>query len=161
MGRADLWRVLADHEAQPAWDHRFSRITLRGAGLDYETRVAGLTLRGWGRVALQRPSRQSTFLFGSEQRWNPITRGAGVWLLTDRPSNRTGGVRFATSYTYEVRWGVVGRLLDRLVIRWWFQRETERSFARLARRLGHPAPVEGARGRKPAASPAARRLAVA
>lgn len=161
--RMALWQILADHEAQPRWDHRFSRIALRpsrgagGAELDYETRVLGLVLRGWGRVALERAGRQSTFLFGSEQRWNPIRRGSGVWLLADRP----GGVRFATSYTYEVRWGLVGRVLDRLVLRWWFQRETERSFRRLARVLGHDRPVEGARGRKPAARAAASRLAAA
>lgn len=162
MDRMDLWRVLADHEAQPRWDHRFSRIALRpgGAGgteLDYETRIAGLVLRGWGRVALERAGRQSTFLFGSAQRWNPILRGSGVWLLSDGPC----GVRFATSYTYDVRWGLIGRALDRVVLRWWFQRETERSFRRLARELGHHRPVEGARGRKPAARAAASRLAAA
>ena len=157
MDRLTLWAVLADHEAQPRWDHRFSRIALRGAELDYETRIAGLVLRGWGRVALERAGRQSTFLFGSAQRWNPILRGSGVWLLSDRP----GGVRFATSYTYDVRWGLLGRVLDRVALRWWFQRETERSFRRLARALGHDRPVEGARGRKPAARVAASRLAAA
>lgn len=163
MDRMGLWAVLAEHEAQPRWDHRFSRIALRrpggagGAELDYETRIAGLVLRGWGRVALERTGRQSTFLFGSAQGWNPIVRGSGVWLLTDRP----GGVRFATSYTYDVRWGLLGRVLDRVLLRRWFQRETERSFRRLARSLGHERPVEGARGRKPAARAAASRLAAA
>lgn len=55
------------------------------------------------------------------------------------------------SYTYAVRWGIVGRIFDRVVFRPLFQRETEWSFARLARDwFGVKRPrVLGARGRHP------------
>jgi hypothetical protein len=46
----------------------------------------------------------------------------------------------------------VGRVLDRFVIRRWFQRETERSFERLRREWFADAgsAIAGACGRKPA-----------
>ena len=51
-----------------------------------------------------------------------------------------------------VRWGLFGRLVDRLAFRPFFQAETERSFRRLAARWfpEGASPVLGASGRKPA-----------
>jgi hypothetical protein len=136
-----LWTLTQDHHLHPSWDHRFSRITmLGGEGADdirtgtlmaYERDLAGvLTIRGFGRYKLHRPLRQSTFEFWSEDPRSLLRRGVGLWLY--RPQ-ADGTIRFSTSYTYEVRWGVLGRLIDRLVLRPFLQRETERSFARLAR----------------------------
>lgn len=150
-----LWRVTQDHHLHPGWDRRFSRIEMLGdeiaAGTEmrYERSVLGLTFRGFGRYKLHRPLRQSTFEFWSDDPRSLIRRGVGLWLY--RPL--AGGlVEFRTSYTYDVRWGALGRWIDRLVFRPFFQRETERSFRRLAR-LHFPAgasPVLGAAGRKPA-----------
>ena len=61
-------------------------------------------------------------------------------------------MEFRTSYDYEVRWGLFGRVIDRVILRSWFQRETERSFARLRRDWFADAgsAVAGRCGRKPA-----------
>ncbi len=135
---AEVWRITQDHRLHPRWDHRFTAIEMlaadgaitTGTVMRYEKRIAGVTVRGHGRYKLHRPMQQSTFEFWSDDWRSPIRRGVGLWryrALAD------GGVDFRTSYTYEVRWGVAGKLLDRLILRRWFQWETERSFARLRR----------------------------
>jgi len=151
----ELWRITQDHRRHPDWDHRFSRIIMleddirTGTLMRYEKRLFGLTIRGHGRYKLHTPLRQSTFQFWSDDRRSLIRRGVGLWRYRDLGD---GWVEFRTSYTYEVRWGAAGRLLDRLLFRPAMQRETERSFARLAR-LFFPAgssAVTGRHGRKPA-----------
>jgi hypothetical protein len=150
-----LWSVTQDHHLHPTWDHRFSRIhlladTIRtGTSMLYERSLLGLTIRGHGRYKLHRPLRQSTFEFWSDDPRSLIRRGVGLWLYTPLGD---GTVRFSTSYTYEVRWGLLGRLIDRLIFRPFFQSETERSFRRLTERYfpEGASRVAGARGRKPA-----------
>jgi hypothetical protein len=150
-----LWSVTQDHHLHPTWDHRFSRITMlegtikAGTRMLYERSLLGLTIRGQGRYKLHRPLRQSTFEFWSDDPRSLIRRGVGLWLYTPLGD---GTVRFSTSYTYEVRWGILGRLIDRLLFRPFFQGETERSFRRLAERYfpEGASRVAGARGRKPA-----------
>ena len=44
-----------------------------------------------------------------------------------------GVVELSTAYTYEVRWGMLGRVFDRVLFRPLMQWATERSFARLRR----------------------------
>ncbi|HVH43094.1 MAG TPA: SRPBCC family protein [Labilithrix sp.] len=144
------WNLTQDHRLHPSWDHRFDRIVMdhddgsgeevplgtpdprigTGTTMRYEKSVLGTTIRGFGRYALHRPMRQSTFAFGSDDPRSLIARGVGLWLYTDLGDGR---VEMSTSYTYEVRWGVFGRLFDRLVFRPLFQRYTEASFRRLAR----------------------------
>jgi hypothetical protein len=102
-----------------------------GTTMLYERSLLGLTIRGHGRYKLHRPLRQSTFEFWSDDPRSLLRRGVGLWLYTPLGD---GTVRFSTSYTYEVRWGILGRVIDRLVFRPFFQRETERSFRRLAER---------------------------
>ncbi len=137
---AEVWRITQDHRLHPTWDHRFSAIEMlaadgevkTGTVMRYEKRIAGVTIRGHGRYKLHRPMQQSTFEFWSDDRRSPIRRGVGLWryrALAD------GGVEFRTSYTYDVRWGLAGKLFDRLVLRRWFQWETQRSFARLRREV--------------------------
>jgi hypothetical protein len=157
-----LWAITQDHLLHPAWDHRFSRIDMlsdrieAGTAMRYERDVLGMKIRGFGRYKLHRPEKQSTFAFWSDDPRSLIRRGVGLWLY--RPM-ADGTVVFSTSYTYEVRWGVLGKLVDRLVFRQFFQRETERSFGRLAATLfAEPASrVYGADGRKPALPRAAPR----
>lgn len=149
-----LWNFTQDHRIHPCWDRRFSRIimldeTLRtGTEMRYERDVLGLTIRGHGRYKLHRPNRQSTFEFWSDDPRSLIRRGVGLWIYKPLED---GVVEFSTSYTYDVRWGLLGRLIDRLVFRPFFQRETERSFRRLADRYfpEGASRVAGARGRKP------------
>ncbi|WP_437517607.1 SRPBCC family protein [Sorangium sp. So ce1099] len=149
-----LWEVTQDHRLHPSWDHRFSRIFMlgeviqTGTAMRYEKDLLGLTIRGGGRYKLHRPCQQSTFEFWSEDPRSLIRRGVGLWLY--RPA-ADGSVEFSTSYTYEVRWGALGRWIDRALFRPLFQRETERSFRRLAERYfpEGASEVAGARGRKP------------
>lgn len=151
----EVWRVTQDHRFHPVWDHRFSRIEMlsdeieEGTTMRYERDVLGMTIRGHGRYKHHRPLCQSTFEFWSDDPRSLIRRGVGLWLYR---TDADGAVRFTTSYTYEVRWGLAGRVIDRLIFRPFFQRETERSFARLvALRFPEGASkVAGARGRKPA-----------
>ncbi|WP_394830654.1 SRPBCC family protein [Pendulispora rubella] len=132
-----VWDITQDHVEHPNWDHRFSRIimlsdTIRtGTDMIYEKTICGITIRGWGRYKLHRPVKQSTFEFGSNDVRSLIRHGVGLWLYRPRPG---GLLEFSTAYTYDVRWGLFGRLVDRLVVRPFFQRETERSFQRLAAR---------------------------
>ncbi len=158
---AEVWRITQDHRLHPSWDHRFTTITMlsdqitTGTCMRYEKRIAGMVVRGLGRYKLHRPMQQSTFEFWSGDPRSPIRRGVGLWRYVPAPD---GSVEFRTSYQYEVRWGVLGRVLDRVVLRGWFQRETERSFARLRRELFADAgsAVVGRCGRKPVATPSSR-----
>jgi hypothetical protein len=130
-----LWTLTQDHRLHPSWDHRFSKIVMlaatiqTGTTMRYEKRLGPITIRGFGRYKLHRPGKQSTFEFWSADRRSLIARGVGLWLYRPLPDGR---IRFSTTYTYEVRWGVLGRLVDRLLFRRLIQAETERSFARLA-----------------------------
>jgi hypothetical protein len=154
---ADVWRITQDHVLHPSWDHRFSHITMldddvrTGTRMLYEKRILGLTIAGWGRYKLHAPMRQSTFEFGSDDVRSLIRRGVGLWRYVPKAG---GIIEFRTSYDYDVRWGVIGRLIDVLVFRPLMQRETERSFARLAR-LYFPgvavSKVAGRSGRRPLA----------
>jgi hypothetical protein len=163
-----VWNLTQDHRLHPSWDHRFDRITMchedsgahdgppgtpdprirTGTLMRYEKRVLGVTIRGFGRYQLHRPTQQSTFAFWSDDPRSLIRRGAGLWRYTALPDGRT---EFATSYTYEVRWGILGRVVDRFMFRPLFQRYTEQSFRRLARRyFAEPRPrVLGRDGRLP------------
>jgi hypothetical protein len=150
-----LWDFTQDHHLHPSWDHRFSRIEMLGAEIKtgttmrYEKDLGPFTIRGFGRYALHRPLKQSTFEFWSDDWRSLITRGAGLWRYTELPG---GVVEFATSYTYAVRWGLLGRVFDRLVFRPACQWYTEQSFERLARTHfpDGASKVLGAHGRLPA-----------
>ncbi len=168
-----VWNLTQDHRLHPDWDHRFSSIVMlhedtqgaytappgtpdpriqTGTVMRYEKTVLGASIRGFGRYKLHRPMRQSTFEFWSDQPHSLIARGVGLWRYT---ALSEGGMEFATSYTYEVRWGAFGRVVDRFAFRPLFQWYTEQSFARLARRyFGVRRPrVLGREGRKPRAFP--------
>ena len=168
-----VWNVTQDHRIHPDWDGRFSRIELlheeagpvpaslafpdprirAGTMMRYERDLLGMTIRGFGRYKHHRPMRQSTFEFWSDDPRSLIRRGSGLWLYTPLPG---GIVELSTSFTYEVRWGPLGAILDRCLFRPLFQRYTERSFRRLARRwFSEPSPrVLGRRGRRPEYFPA-------
>ncbi len=149
-----LWDITQDHRIHPQWDHRFDHIEMlaerieRGTEMRYSKTVLGITISGWGRYKHHAPLKQSTFAFGSPDVRSLIREGVGLWRYR---VTGPGEVELMTSYTYAVRWGIVGRIFDRIVFRPLFQYETERSFARLAREwFGVKRPhVLGARGRHP------------
>lgn len=153
---AQVWTTTHDHVLHPRWDHRFDHIVMHGerittgTTMTYAKTVLGITIRGWGRYQLHAPIRQSTFAFGSADVRSLIRQGVGVWRYQAVTDGAFPVTELSTSYTYEVRWGVLGRIFDRIVFRPLFQRETERSFARLAREVfGVAKPVVlGRNGRK-------------
>ena len=132
----DLWHFTQNHRLHPEWDHRFSHIEMfseqikTGTEMRYQKKFLGLTIQGRGRYKLHRPMRQSTFEFRSDDVRSIIKKGVGLWLYTD---NGDGTIDFFTAYTYDVRWGVVGKLIDRWLFRPLILRETEKSFERLER----------------------------
>ena len=150
-----LWALTQDHRLHPTWDHRFSHIEMlaaeirTGTQMLYEKKLLGMTVRGFGRYKLHKPMQQSTFEFWSDDWRSLIRRGAGLWRYTPVDGQT---IEFATSYTYEVRWGLAGRWIDRLAFRPAFQWFTEQSFKRLARRYfpEGASKVLGAAGRLPA-----------
>jgi len=149
-----VWDFTQDHRLHPTWDHRFSRIEMlsdeikTGTEMRYERRIGPVLIAGMGRYKLHRPMKQSTFEFWSDDWRSLIRRGVGLWLYKALPDGRC---EFSTSYTYDVRWGLIGRFIDRLMFRPLFQWFTESSFRRLARNhFSIPdARVLGRRGRLP------------
>lgn len=150
----EVWALTQDHVRHPEWDHRFSHIELldaeikTGTLMKYTKRVGPFLIGGMGRYKLHRLMKQSTFEFWSDDRRSLIRRGVGLWLYKALPDGRC---EFSTSYTYDVRWGLVGRFIDRLLFRPIFQKYTEASFRRLARDFFHApnAKVLGRAGRLP------------
>ncbi len=139
-----VWNFTQDHCLHPTWDHRFSHIEMladeikTGTEMRYERRIGPVLITGMGRYKLHRLMKQSTFEFWSDDWRSLISRGVGLWLYKALPD---GQCEFSTSYTYDVRWGVIGRFIDRLLFRPFFQLFTEASFRRLARNhFGVPNP---------------------
>ena len=149
-----VWNFTQDHRLHPTWDHRFSHIEMlaeeikTGTEMRYTRRIGPVLITGMGRYKLHRAMKQSTFEFWSDDRRSLIRRGVGLWLYRPLPG---GHCEFSTSYTYEVRWGLLGRFIDRLMFRPLFQRFTEASFRRLAREHfgAANARVLGRKGRLP------------
>ena len=138
-GLDDLWQRTQDPAEHERWDLRFTGISYAeppASGepqvFDYTTRLGfGLAIRGGGETIAERDrpdgSRVSALRFWSTDRLSLIREGRGYWLLT--PTDL--GVRFRTVYDYEVRWGTVGRLLDRVAFRPLIGWATAWSFDRL------------------------------
>lgn len=138
----EVWRRTQTPELHELWDLRFTTITyLPRTGEEepqrfrYATRIgAGLEIAGWGETVGERTadgSRTSALKFGSDDPRSLIRAGSGYWKYT--PARDAGGdtVRFVTGYDYEVRWGALGRLADRLVFRPLMGWATAWSFDRL------------------------------
>ena len=120
----ELWRLTQTPALHERWDLRFSSITnLDRASPDgpqrfrYATRIGlGLEIEGWGETAGEHAAhgtRTSALRFGSGDRRSLIREGSGYWKYVPVE----GGVRFITGYDYEVRWGVLGRVADRIAFR--------------------------------------------
>jgi hypothetical protein len=103
-----------------------------GTTMLYERDLLGglFTIRGFGRYKLHRPMKQSTFEFWSDDPRSLIERGVGLWLYTPLAD---GTIDFFTAYTYRVRWGAFGRIVDRLIFRPAILWITRQSFKRLER----------------------------
>jgi uncharacterized membrane protein YphA (DoxX/SURF4 family) len=120
-----IWRLTQEPLLHERWDLRFSHIEyLPRPNADepqhflYETRIGfGLSIRGTGESVADRAGARgdaiSSLKFGSQDWKSLIRNGSGYWRYVPTPA----GLRFFTWYDYEVRFGVAGRVLDRLVFR--------------------------------------------
>lgn len=126
--QADLdrvWRLTQDPGQHQRWDLRFTRIDyLPRPSPDepqrflYETRIGfGITVRGEGEsLGTRFPTNgdvTSALRFASNDPKSLIRTGAGYWKYVPTPA----GLRFFTWYDYQTRFGLPGRLADRLVFR--------------------------------------------
>jgi hypothetical protein len=120
-----LWSHTQDPGLHQRWDLRFTEIAYlpRARETDpqrfrYTTRIGfGLEISGEGTSVGERNladgSRTSALTFGSTDPRSLIREGSGYWkyIPTD------DGIRFLTWYDYRTRFGLPGRILDRLVFR--------------------------------------------
>lgn len=124
-GVEEIWRLTQEPAIHERWDLRFSSIEYEPklAPADpqrfrYSRRIApGLWVRGAGETTGERRtddgSGASALRFWSNQRRSLIRQGSGYWRYVPD----AGAVRFLTRYDYEVRWGAIGQILDRLLFR--------------------------------------------
>ena len=134
-----VWAATQDPGRHQRWDLRFSGIEYlsrpdshTAQRFLYTTRIGfGLGISGEGEttadVAKADGSRISALRFWSADRLSLIRDGSGYWKYTPIE----GGVRFVTWYDYTVRFGVLGRALDRLLFRRLLGWATAWSFDRL------------------------------
>ena len=120
-----LWSHTQDPDLHQRWDLRFTRIEyLPRPDPDapqrflYATRIGlGLAIRGEGESVATRDGehgeRTSSLKFGSDDPKSLIREGSGYWKYV--PARE--GIRFLTWYDYHTRFGMAGRLLDRLLFR--------------------------------------------
>jgi len=134
-----IWQLTQDPSLHQRWDLRFTRIEYlpratqaQPQGLQYETRIGfGLAIKGTGESVGERivdtGEATSSLKFASDDPKSLIREGSGYWRYV--PVNN--GVRFYTWYYYEVRFGALGRIVDRLAFRPLIGWATAWSFDRL------------------------------
>lgn len=134
-----IWQLTQEPALHQRWDLRFHEITYLpredAEGPQkflYETRIGfGLSVKGTGETRGQKSpglgDTTSALKFSSEDKKSLIREGSGYW----RYIPTEGGVRFLTWYDYEVRFGQLGRLIDRTAFRPLMGWATAWSFDRL------------------------------
>jgi uncharacterized membrane protein YphA (DoxX/SURF4 family) len=149
----ELWAKTQEPEVHQRWDLRFSQIEYlpRQAGEPqkflYSTRIgAGLRIAGEGESTGERDlsgRRTSALKFWSKDAKSLIESGSGYWQYV--PGE--GGIRFLTSYDYRTRFGVMGKIIDRLAFRPLIGWATAWSFDRLRLWMERGIPPEVSRDR--------------
>ncbi len=132
---AKLWHLTQEPHHHARWDLRFTDIAYlpksepdEAQRFAYVTKLAGrIKVEGWGETVAQRDGRGSRLRFGSDDPKSLIREGAGFWAY-EKSAN---GIKFRTEYDYQVRYGLVGRIADRLLFRPLMQWATRWSFDRL------------------------------
>jgi uncharacterized membrane protein YphA (DoxX/SURF4 family) len=120
-----VWRLTQDPALHQRWDLRFTEIQYlprpdpaEPQRFLYQTRIGfGLAIKGTGESVGERTSAAgdatSALKFASADPKSLIREGSGYWRYVPTPA----GLRFFTWYDYEVRFGGLGRVVDRLVFR--------------------------------------------
>lgn len=138
----DVWKATQDPTRHQAWDLRFSSITYlpkekgEPQSFLYKTNIGfGLSIAGWGESVGSHQSKEgsktSSLRFGTDQKLSLIREGRGYWKYTQQDEH----TQFLTQYDYEVRYGFVGRVVDRLIFRPMIGWATALSFDVLKRSL--------------------------
>jgi len=121
----NIWRLTQEPALHQRWDLRFTRIEyLPRPDLSqpqeflYETRIGfGMAIRGTGESIATRGAADgdtsSALKFRSQDPKSLIREGSGYWRYVPTAA----GLRFFTWYDYTVRFGLLGRLVDRLAFR--------------------------------------------
>lgn len=116
----EVWGMTQKPELHEQWDLRFSSITYLPKKSEddpqsflYETKLGRyVKVAGWGKSVgthnKKDGSKTSSLHFGTDQNISPIREGKGYWqyIPTDN------GITFLTQYDYDVRYGLLGRLVD-------------------------------------------------
>jgi hypothetical protein len=120
-----IWQLTQEPSLHQRWDLRFTRIEYLPRSTPsepqkflYETRIGfGLAIKGTGENigerTLDNGESNSSLKFASEDPKSLIREGSGYWryIPTD------DGLRFLTWYDYRVRFGFLGRFIDRVAFR--------------------------------------------
>ena len=144
-----LWTLTQSPDLHQRWDLRFTEIQYlprpdpaQPQQFRYATRIGfGLSICGGGETAGsfdKDGQRTSSLRFWSDDSKSLIRSGAGYWQYTQREND----VRFVTGYGYDVRFGVAGRVFDRIVFRPLMGWATAWSFDRLRLWLEQDIPPE-------------------
>jgi hypothetical protein len=134
----DLWEKTQNPDLHERWDLRFSQIEYlpqkpgEPQRFLYRTRIGfGLKIDGQGESIGSRNGdngeRTSSLKFWSKDPKSLIKIGSGYWKYVPD----AGPIRFYTWYDYQVRFGVLGRLVDRCFFRPLLGWATAWSFDRL------------------------------
>lgn len=137
-----VWQLTQTPDLHQRWDLRFTEIRYlprpdiaEPQRFLYATRIGfGLRIRGEGESVGNNEGaggeRSSALKFWSADPKSLIREGSGYWRYI--PSGGDGcTVRFLTGYDYRVRFGIIGRLLDRTIFRPLLGWATAWSFDRL------------------------------
>ena len=120
-----LWLLTQDPALHERWDLRFTEIRYLPRASEaepqqflYATRLGfGLSIRGTGESvgqrALESGDTTSSLKFASQDPKSLIRQGSGYWRYIPTGT----GSRFLTWYDYEVRFGAIGRFIDRFAFR--------------------------------------------
>lgn len=134
-----VWQLTQSPAEHERWDLRFTQICYLPRPDDsqpqrfkYATRIGfGLAIGGLGETVGEQSTsdgiHSSALRFWSDDPKSLISEGSGYWKYVPTPT----GTRFLTRYDYAVRFGVAGRVFDRLVFRPLMGWATAWSFDRL------------------------------
>jgi len=134
-----VWQLTQNPDLHQRWDLRFTRIEYLPRATPsepqkflYETRIGfGLAIKGTGESVGERTldtgAATSSLRFASDDAKSLIREGSGYWRYVPIQD----GVRFFTWYDYQVRFGIVGRFIDRIAFRPLIGWATAWSFDRL------------------------------
>jgi hypothetical protein len=149
----NVWEASQDPGQHQRWDLRFTDIDYLPRGDDsepqrfrYSTRIGfGVKIDGEGESRGESAgadgSRVSSLRFWSDSKRSLIRSGSGYWRYVPTAD----GTRFLTWYDYEVRFGVIGRWVDRAAFRPLLGWATAWSFDRLRMWLDEGIPPEESR----------------